>query len=100
MTPMCGRSTRHGLRYTGVIKLRNMDPVKIPPDVISQRLERSEISRRHECYSGSHGTGDDDNAPEQMSLEEVTEAKDEDDEIDEDEDDDEDELVEEASQTS
>ena len=45
-------------------------------------------------------TGDDEDAPEQMSLEEVTEAKDEDDEIDEDEDDDEDELVEEASQTS
>ena len=45
-------------------------------------------------------TGEDEDAPEQMSLEEVTEAKDEDDEIDEDEDDDEDELVEEASQTS
>ena len=45
-------------------------------------------------------TGDDDDAPEQMSLEEVTEAKNEDDEFDEDEDDDEDELVEEASQTS
>jgi hypothetical protein len=39
-------------------------------------------------------TGDDDDALEQMSLEEVTEAKEDDDEADEDE------KVEEASQTS
>ena len=45
-------------------------------------------------------TGDDEDAPEQMSLEEVTKAKEEEDEFDEDEDDDEGELVEEASQTS